>query len=89
MRVSRFRHQPGRNGYLRYELEQNAWKLVPSPALYPAEGLGLHQIYSEISSRLNAGRRASCGRYVDLLGELWWPPTARHRRCVRPWHQPR
>ena len=66
-------------GYLRYELEQNAQKLVPSPALHRREGLGLHQIYSEISLRLNAGRRGnSVGRYVDLLAGGSWVAATRH-----------
>ena len=65
--------------YLRYELEQNAQKLVPSPALHRREGLGLHQIYSEISLRLNAGRRGnSVGRYVDLLAGGSWVAATRH-----------
>ena len=65
--------------YLRYELEQNAQKLVPSPTLHRREGLGLHQIYSEISLRLNAGRRGnSVGRYVDLLAGGSWVAATRH-----------
>ena len=65
--------------YLRYELAQNAQKLVPSPALHRREGLGLHQLYSEISLRLNAGRRGnSVGRYVDLLVGGSWVAATRH-----------
>lgn len=65
--------------YLRYELEQNGQKLVPSPALHRREGLGLHQIYSEISLRLNVGRRGNAvGRYVDLLAGGSWVAGTRH-----------
>ncbi|GAA3961217.1 hypothetical protein GCM10022407_05140 [Hymenobacter antarcticus] len=65
--------------YLRYELEQNGQKRIPTPALHRREGLGLHQIYSEISLRLNAGRRGnSVGRYVDLLAGGSWVAATRH-----------
>ncbi|WP_046242624.1 hypothetical protein [Hymenobacter terrenus] len=54
--------------YLRYGLAQNGQKIVPSPDLHRRESLGLHQLYSELSVRLNAGRRGNAvGRYLDLL----------------------
>jgi hypothetical protein len=54
--------------YQRYRLVQNERKIVPSPAQHRRESLGLHQVYSELSLRLNAGRRGNAvGRYLDLL----------------------
>lgn len=66
-------------GYLRYQLSQNPTKLVPSPALHRRESLGLHQLYSEVSVRLNAGRRGnSVGRYLDLLAGGGWVAATNH-----------
>lgn len=64
--------------YLRYDLAQNAQKTLPSSVLHRSETLELHQLYSEMSLRLNAGRRGnSVGSYLDLLvGGSWLAATA-------------
>ncbi len=65
--------------YLRYDLAQNGQKTVPSFALHRRETLGLHQLYSEVSLRLNAGRRGNAvGRYLDLLASGSWAAATRH-----------
>lgn len=65
--------------YLRYDLAQNDQKTVPTPALHRSENLGLHQLYSEISLRLNAGRRGnSVGSYLDLLAGGTWAAATSH-----------
>ncbi|WP_143080016.1 hypothetical protein [Hymenobacter arizonensis] len=59
--------------YIRYELAQNGQKIVPTPDLHRRESLGLHQLYSEASLRLNAGRRGNTiGNYLDLLAGGGW-----------------
>lgn len=66
-------------GYLRYELAQNDQKRIPAPAQHRREGLGLHQLYSEVSLRLNAGRRGNAvGRYLDVLAGGSWAAATRH-----------
>ena len=64
--------------YLRFDLAQNAQKVVPAAALHRSEQLALHQLYSEASLRVNAGRRGnSVGRYLDVLaGGAWVAGTA-------------
>jgi hypothetical protein len=65
--------------YLRYDLAQNDQKIVPTPAPHRRENLGLHQLYSEISLRLNAGRRGnSVGSYLDLLAGGTWAAATSH-----------
>jgi len=65
--------------YLRYDLAQNDQKTVPTPAQHRRENLGLHQLYSEISLRLNAGRRGnSVGSYLDLLAGGTWVAATSH-----------
>ncbi|MFC7668693.1 hypothetical protein ACFQT0_15925 [Hymenobacter humi] len=65
--------------YQRYELAQNAQKTVPTPALHRRERLGLHQLYSEASLRLNAGRRGNAvGSYLDLLAGGGWVAGTQH-----------
>lgn len=65
--------------YLRYDLDQNPQKTVPSAALHRREGLGLHQLYSEVGLRLNAGRRGNTvGRYLDLLASGGWVAATSH-----------
>lgn len=55
-------------GYLVYGLAQNDQKTVPSPALHRRESLRQHLLYSELSLRLNVGRRGNnVGSYLDLL----------------------
>jgi hypothetical protein len=54
--------------YQRYDLAQNGQKTIPSTQLHRRESLGLHQLYSEASVRLNAGRRGNTiGSYLDLF----------------------
>ncbi|MBD2768305.1 hypothetical protein IC235_10410 [Hymenobacter sp. BT664] len=54
--------------YQHYGLAQNAHKTVPTPTPHRRESLGLHQLYSEFSLRLNTGRRGNVvGQYLDLL----------------------
>ena len=64
--------------YLRYDLAQNGQKTVPSVALHRRENLSLQQVSSELSLRLNAGRRGNAvGSYLDLLvGGAWTAATA-------------
>ncbi|WP_125921499.1 hypothetical protein [Hymenobacter lapidarius] len=65
--------------YLRYDLRQNAQKVVPAPVQHRRESLGLHQLYSEASLRLNVGRRGnSVGSYLDLLGGGGWVAATSH-----------
>ena len=65
--------------YLRYNLAQNDQKAVPSPALHKNESLSLHQVTSEVSLRLNYGRRGNAvGRYVDLLMGGNWAAATSH-----------
>ena len=65
--------------YQRYELVQNGHKLVPTPAQHLREGLALHQIYSDLSLRLNAGRRGNAvGCYLDLLAGGGWAAATSH-----------
>ena len=66
--------------YLQYGLAQNEQKTVPSPALHRTESLSLHQVYSELSLRLNAGRRGNnVGTYLDLLAGGSWVAATSHR----------
>ena len=66
-------------GYLRYDLAQNGQKLLPTPDLHRHESLGLHQFYSEIGLRLNAGRRGNAvGSYLDLLAGGGWAASTHH-----------
>lgn len=66
-------------GYLRYELAQNGQKRIPTPVLHQRESLGLHQIYSEASVRLNVGRRGNAvGSYLDLLAGGSWVAATNH-----------
>ena len=64
--------------YLRYDLAQDGWKTVPTPVLHRRESLALHQVSSELSLRLNAGRRGNTvGTYLDVLaGGAWAAATA-------------
>ena len=65
--------------YLRYDLAQNGQKILPTPDLHRRENFGLHQIYTEASLRLNAGRRGnSVGRYLDLLASGGWVAGTTH-----------
>ena len=65
--------------YRRYELAQNNQKTVPTSALHQSESLGLHQLYSEIGLRLNAGRRGNAvGSYLDLLAGGGWVAGTSH-----------
>ena len=66
--------------YGRYGLVQNGQKTVPTPALHRRESLDLHQLGSEVSLRLNAGRRGnSVGRYLDVLAGGSWVAGTAHR----------
>ncbi len=54
--------------YQAYGLVQNAQKTLPTPALHRRESLSGHWLASELSLRLNVGRRGNyVGRYLDLL----------------------
>ena len=65
--------------YQRYNLAQNGQKLVPAPTLHRSESVALHQLYSELSLRLNYGRRGNAvGRYVDLLAGGGWVAGTSH-----------
>lgn len=65
--------------YQRYSLAQNGQKIIPTPNLHRSESLGLHQLYSELSLRLNYGRRGNAvGRYVDLLAGGSWVAATSH-----------
>ena len=65
--------------YLRYELAQEAGKLVPAPALHQRESLALHQLATELALRLNYGRRGNVvGSYLDLLAGGSWAAGTRH-----------
>jgi len=71
--------------YQRYALAQNAQKTVPSPALHRSESLARHQLYSEASLRLNAGRRGNTvGRYLDLLAGGGWVAATAHSADDEP-----
>ena len=66
-------------GYQRYDLAQNDQKTVPTLAQHRRESLGLHQLYSEIGLRLNAGRRGNAvGSYLDLLAGGGWVAATSH-----------
>jgi len=65
--------------YQHFSLAQTDHKLVPAPARHREESLGLHQLYSEISLRLNAGRRGnSVGSYLDLIAGGGWVAATSH-----------
>ena len=65
--------------YLRYELAQEAGKLVPAPTLHERESLVLHQLATEVAVRLNFGRRGNAvGSYLDLLAGGSWAAGTRH-----------
>lgn len=65
--------------FLRYELAQEAGKLVPASALHLRENLALHQLATGIALRLNYGRRGNVmGRYLDLLAGGSWAVGTRH-----------
>ena len=65
--------------YLRYELAQEAGKLVPASTLHQRESLALHQLASEVALRLNVGRRGNAvGSYLDLLAGGSWAAGTRH-----------
>jgi hypothetical protein len=71
--------------YLRYGLAQNEKKQVPSPVQHRSESLGLHQLYSEVSLRLNAGRRGNVvGRYLDVLAGGGWVAGTNHHTEDEP-----
>ncbi|MCI1187419.1 hypothetical protein MON38_08300 [Hymenobacter sp. DH14] len=66
--------------FLRYDLAQEAGKLVPAPTLHQRESLALHQVVSEVALRLNFGRRGNAvGSYLDLLAGGSWAAATRHR----------
>jgi len=64
--------------YSLYSLAQNNQKTVPTTTLHRSETLRQHLLYSELSVRLNVGRRGNnVGNYLDLLaGGNWAPGTA-------------
>ena len=65
--------------YLRYELAQEAGKLVPAPTLHQREYLGLHQLAAEAALRFNVGRRGNAvGNYLDLLAGGSWTAGTSH-----------
>ena len=65
--------------YQHIGLAQNGQKTLPTAALHRRESLGVQQAYSEISLRLNAGRRGnSIGRYLDLLASGGWVAATSH-----------
>ena len=65
--------------YQRYSLAQNGQKTIPTPSLHRSESLGLHQLYAELSLRLNYGRRGNAvGSYVDLLAGGGWLAATSH-----------
>ncbi|WP_210515170.1 hypothetical protein [Hymenobacter terricola] len=65
--------------YRRYGLAQNGQKTIPTPALHQSENFGLHEVYSEASVRLNAGRRGNAvGSYLDLLAGGGWVAATSH-----------
>ncbi|MGY3087328.1 hypothetical protein ACVWYF_000354 [Hymenobacter sp. UYAg731] len=71
--------------YQRYSLAQNGQKTVPTSGLHLSESLGLHQLYSELSLRLNYGRRGNAvGSYVDLLGGGGWVAATAHTAADAP-----
>ncbi|MBF9140636.1 hypothetical protein [Hymenobacter properus] len=62
-----------------FDLAQTDHKVVPNATQHREEGLSLHQLYSEISLRLNAGRRGnSVGSYLDLLAGGGWVAATAH-----------
>ena len=65
--------------YLRYELAQEAGKLLPAPTLHQRESLVLHQLTTEVALRFNYGRRGNAvGSYLDLLAGGSWAAGTRH-----------
>ncbi|MBF9220524.1 hypothetical protein [Hymenobacter ruricola] len=71
--------------YQHLELAQNDQKTVPTPQLHRQESLAWHQLYSEISLRLNAGRRGnSVGRYLDVLAGGGWVAATSHSTEEEP-----
>ena len=65
--------------FQRYELAQNARKTVPTAQLHRQERLARQLLYSEVSIRLNAGRRGNAiGRYLDLLASGGWVAATSH-----------
>lgn len=72
-------------GYTRYDLAQTPQKTVPAPTQHRREALGLHQLYSEISVRVNAGRRGNTiGQYFDLLAGGGWVAATSHATDDEP-----
>jgi hypothetical protein len=68
-----------RYAYQQFSLAQNAQKTVPTPMLHKSESLSLHHLQSELSLRLNAGRRGNVvGRYLDLLAYGGWVAGTSH-----------
>lgn len=68
-----------RYAYQNYSLAQDEAKTLPSPKLHLSESLAQHQLQSELSLRLNAGRRGNTvGRYLDLLAWGGWVMTSSH-----------
>ena len=66
--------------YLRYSLAQTSQKTVPVSQLHRSESFDLHQVASELSVRLNAGRRGNnVGSYLDLLAGGSWVAATAHR----------
>jgi hypothetical protein len=62
-----------------FDLAQTDHKVVPNAVRHREEGLSLHQLYSEVSLRLNAGRRGnSVGSYLDLLAGGGWVAATAH-----------
>jgi hypothetical protein len=68
-----------RYAYQQFALAQNAQKTLPSPAQHQREDLALHHLQSELSLRLNTGRRGNVvGRYLDLLAYGGWVAGTSH-----------
>lgn len=62
-----------------FDLAQTDHKVVPTATRHREEALNLHQLYSEISLRLNAGRRGnSVGSYLDLIAGGGWVARTTH-----------
>ncbi|MCC3152497.1 hypothetical protein Q3A66_05560 [Hymenobacter sp. BT770] len=71
--------------YQHYGLAQNSHKTLPTPAVHLRESLGTQQVFSEVSLRLNAGRRGnSIGRYVDVLASGGWIAATSHQTEDEP-----
>ncbi|MBH8556908.1 hypothetical protein [Hymenobacter negativus] len=65
--------------YQRFSLAQDGQKRVPGPSLHRSEILALHQLFSEVSLRLNCGRRGNAvGSYLDLLAGGSWAAATAH-----------